>query len=86
MLLLEDARGEGFGGVVVEDGDGVLQDDDAVVYGLVDKVDGAAGDLGSVVEGLMLRVEAGERGQQRGVDVEDAIGEGATKAGEMMRM
>ena len=76
MLLLEDAGGEGFGGVGVEDGDGVLQDDDAVVYGLVDEVDGAAGDFRSVVEGLVLGVEAGEGGEQRWMDVEDAVGEG----------
>ena len=60
MFLFEDASGEGFGGVGVEDGDGFLEDDDAVVYGLVDEVDGATGDLGSVVEGLVLGVEAGK--------------------------
>ena len=76
MLLLEDAGGEGFWRVGVEDGDGLLEDDDAVVYGLVDEVDGAAGDPGSVVEGLVLGVEAGEGGEQRRVDVEDAVGEG----------
>ena len=61
VLLLEDAGGEGFGGVFVEDGDGLLQDDDAVVYSLVDEVDRAACDFGSVVEGLVLGVEAGKR-------------------------
>ena len=76
MLLLEDAGGEGFGDVFVENGDGFLQDDDAVVYGLVDEVDGAAGDFGSVVEGLMLGVETGEGGEKRRVNVEDTVGEG----------
>ena len=41
---------------------------------LVDKVDGAADDLGSEVKRLGLGVEAGKAGQQAGVDVEDAIG------------
>ncbi len=81
VLLLEDAGGEGFGGVFVEDGDGLLQDDDAVVDGFVDEVDGAAGYLGSVVEGLVLGVEAGEGGEERGVDVEDAVGEGLDEGG-----
>ena len=39
----------------------------------VDEVDRAAGDLNAVFEGLELRVEAREGGQQRGVDVEDAL-------------
>ena len=52
-----------------------------MVYGLVDEVDSAAGDFGSVIEGLMLGVEAGEGGEQRGVDVEDAVGEGLDKGG-----
>ena len=76
MLLLEDAGRQGLVGIVVVYRDGLLQDDDAVVDGFVDEVDGAAGDLGPIVEGLVLGVEAGEGGKQRGVDVEDAIGEG----------
>ena len=59
-----------------ENGNGLLQDDDAVVELLVDKVHGASGDLDAVVEGLLLRVEPGKGGQQRGVDVQDAVGEG----------
>lgn len=60
----EDAIGEGVGIVCGEDGDGALEDDDAVVEVLVDEVDGAAGELNAVVEGLGLGVEAGEGGQQ----------------------
>ena len=63
MLLLEDADGQGGGGVGVVDGYGSLEDDDTVVNGFVDEVDGAAGDFGSVVEGLLLGVEAGEGGE-----------------------
>ena len=62
MLFDEDAGGEGFGGVGVEDGDASLQDDDAVVYGFIDEVDGAAGDLCAEVEGLGLGFKAGEGG------------------------
>ncbi len=76
VLFEEDAGGEGFGGVVVEDLDGALEDDDAVVDALVDEVDGAAGDFGAEFEGLGLGVETGEAGEQAGVDVEDAVGEG----------
>jgi len=54
MLFNEDAGGEGVGGVGGEDGDGALEDDDAVVEVLVDKMDGAASELDSVVEGLLL--------------------------------
>jgi hypothetical protein len=43
-------------------------------------VDGAACDFSSVFEGLLLGVEAGERGEQGWVDVEDAVGEGTDEA------
>jgi hypothetical protein len=63
-----------------------LQNDHAVVHGLIDEMDAAARDFGAIVEGLLLRVEAGKRGQQRGMDVQNAVGKAAMKAGEMMRM
>lgn len=81
MFLGEDAGGEGGFIVGVEDGDGALEDDDPVVEFFVDEVDGAAGDFRSIVEGLALGVEAGKSGQQGGVDVEDAVGEGADEFG-----
>ena len=73
VFLGEDAVGEGVGVVGFEDGDNALQDDDAVVEVLVDKVDGATGDLDAVIECLGLGFEAGKRGQQRWVDVENAV-------------
>ena len=76
MFLGEDAGAENFGGVVVEDGDGALEDDGAVVDLLVDEVDGAAGDFGPGGERLGLGVEARKGGQKRWVDVEDAVAEG----------
>ena len=77
----EDAGSEGVGVVGVENGDGTLQDDCAVVEVLVDEVDGAAGDFHPVVEGLLLGVESGECGQERGMDIQDSVGEGGDKAG-----
>ena len=76
VFLFEDALGQGVGVIGGQDGDGALEDDDAVVEVFVDEVDGAAGEGAAVVEGLGLGVEAGEGGKQRGVDVEDALGEG----------
>ncbi len=81
VLLGEDAGGEGVGIVAVEDRNGPLQDDDAVIELFVDKVDGAAGNLDAVIEGLLLRVETGKSGQQRGMDIEDALGKGGDELG-----
>src|SRR6185437_3740351 len=77
VLLLQDAFGEGVGVVRFEYRDGFLENDDAVVEFLVDEMDGASGDLDAVEPGLLLSVEAGEGGQQRGMDVEDALRKGA---------
>ena len=70
VLLGENALCEGVGVVGVERGNRALEDDDAVVEMLIDKVDGAAGELDAVVEGLGLRIEAGKGGQQRGMNIE----------------
>ena len=75
MLFGEDALGEGGFGVGGEDVYGALEDEDAAVYAFIDEVNAAAGDGGTVVEGLALGVEAGERRQQRRVDVEKPVGE-----------
>ena len=86
MFLVENARSQCMWVVGGKDGDGALQDDGAVVELLVDEMDGAAGDLDAVFEGLGLRVEAGKGGQQRGMDVEDALREGLDESGESRRM
>ena len=57
-----------------------LRDDRPGVGARVDEVHGAAGDARAVVERLPLRVHAGERRQERRVDVEDAAGKGAEEA------
>ncbi len=61
--------------VAVEDGHRGLGDDRAGVGAGVDEVDGAPGDARPVRERLGLRVDPRERGEERGVDVDDAIGE-----------
>jgi len=73
VLFGEDAAAEGVGVVGVKDGDGALEDDGSVVELVVDEMDRAAGHFDSVVEGLLLGFEAGEGGQQRGMNVEDAV-------------
>ena len=60
MLLGQDSLGEGFLGVVGEDGDDSLDDDGAFVAAFAHEVDGAAGEPHAVFEGLFLAVEAGE--------------------------
>ncbi len=57
VFLFEDAHREDFGGVVVMNGHGLLQDDHAVIDSLVDEMNGTAGDLCAVVECLSLRVK-----------------------------
>ena len=86
MFLFQDALGKGVLVVGVENRDGGLQDDGAGVEIFVDEVDGAAGEFDAVVEGLLLRFEAGERGQERGMDIEDALGKGDYEKGESRRM
>ena len=72
MFFDEDARGERLRRVVVEDGNGALRDDGAAVQSLVNEVDGAAAHFDAVGDGLSLRVEAGEGGEQTRMDVQDA--------------
>ena len=75
MFLGEDALGEGVLIVGGEDGNGFLQDDGAMVEMLVNKMNGAAAELNAVFERLMLRLKAGEGGEQGRVDIQDLSGE-----------
>lgn len=72
VLFDLNARVEGLGCIVLEDGDARLQDDGAGVGTFIDKVDCATGDLGTIVEGLFPASDAREGWQEGGVDVEDA--------------
>jgi hypothetical protein len=76
VLFDEDALGEGVGVVSFADGDGALEDDSSVVEVFVDEMDGTAGDLDPVIEGLLLSVESGKCRKQRRMDVENAVGKG----------
>ena len=64
VLFGQESGGQGMLGIVIVDGDDALQDDDAAVDLLVDEVDGAAGDLGTVVEGLLGGSATWECGEQ----------------------
>ena len=75
VFLGEDAGGQRVFGVVVLDGDDRLEHDGTGVEIFVDEMDGAAGEFDAVFERLALRFEAGEGGEERRVNVEDAIGE-----------
>ena len=55
----------------------LLQHDDAVVQLFVNEMYRATGDRDSVFERLALRVKAGKGRQQRRMDVEDPLREGA---------
>jgi hypothetical protein len=76
VLHAEDPLLERVHGVRGHHRDGALRHDGAGVHAAVDEVDRRPGDAHAGVEGLLLRVEAGERGQEGRVDVEDAPGEG----------
>lgn len=92
-LVFEDASGERFGCIAVENGSGALQDDRPVVEFIVGKVDGAAGDLhargqGRLVDVVTVVALAAKGGDQRGVDVDHLVreifrnGEQLQKAGQ----
>lgn len=81
VLLGKDALGQRMRVVCGKDWHKALQDDDAVIQVFVHEMHGAAGDLYPIVEGLGLRVQAGERRQKGRVDVEDATGEGRDELG-----
>jgi hypothetical protein len=81
VLFNENAFGESVGVVGLENGDRSLKNDGSVIEMLVHKVDRAAGDLHAIVERLLLGIEAGEGGKQRGVDVENAVGECGDESG-----
>ena len=58
LLFFKYAVGECVGGVIFGDGAGALQDDGAVVVGLIDEVDGASADFAAVVDDGLMHLEA----------------------------
>jgi len=73
MLFFQDLRRKRFFRVVIEDRNRGLQNDGAGVEIFVDEMDGAAREFDAIFEGLALRFEARERGEQRRVNVQDAV-------------
>ena len=74
MFLDQNTGREGFECIGVEDRDGSLEQNRAAIEIFVDEVDGTSSDLHSMGERLILRIEAGESGQKRGMYVEDTAG------------
>ncbi|MCU1221576.1 MAG: hypothetical protein JWN42_2773, partial [Candidatus Angelobacter sp.] len=60
--------------ISIQDGHGLLQNDWPMIQMLIDKMHRAARHLHPVFQRLSLRVHAGESGQQRRVNIDDAIG------------
>jgi len=79
VLFREDPRGERVFVVGLKHRDRALHHDCAVIELFIDKVYGAARDLYAVGECLLLRFKPRERGQKRGMNVENAMGEGGDK-------
>ena len=79
MLFDENACRQRLDGVAVEHRHGGLQHDRPVVELGVHDVHRRAGHTDAMLERLTLRVEAGKRGQQRRMDVEDAVRKRAKK-------
>jgi hypothetical protein len=75
VFLDKNPCGESFLRVVVANRHGRLQDNRTGVDTAVDEVHGASRDLDPVLKGLALRVQARERGEERRVDVHDALRE-----------
>lgn len=74
---IEDSFLERLRGIVGEDGANALEEDGSVVVLVIDDMDGAAGDLDTVIDGGLMDAEAVEAGStegrdEGGVDIDDA--------------
>ena len=68
---------------MVKHGNSGLHDDRAGVEIFVDEVDSAAGEFYAVIKGLLLGFETGEGWEERGMNIQNALGEcGYEKRGE----
>ena len=76
MLLDEDPCRQGLHRVAIEDGHSGLKHDGAAIELRRHEMNSGAADAHAVLQRLPLRVEPRERGQERRVNVEDAIREG----------
>src|SRR5436190_12909145 len=73
MFLLENSRGQRVFVVAIEDWHCFLDNDWSMIKFLIHKMDCAPRDLYSICKRLFLCFKAGERGQQRWMDVENAL-------------
>ena len=72
MFLFQNARGKRFRRVVIQHRHNGLQDNRPGVEILVHKMHRAAGEIHAVFQRLPLRLEARKRGQQRGMNIQNA--------------
>ena len=73
MFLDQDPGGQGVMGIFVQHRYGGLHDDGAGIHPCIHKVDGAAGDLHPVVQGLSLGIQSRKGRQQGRMDVDDLV-------------
>ncbi len=81
MFDFQHTRGQGIGGVEIVYGHGALGDDGAAIELGGNEVYGAAREAAAFVDGALVGVQAGEGGQQGGMDINGSIGEAAAKLG-----
>ena len=81
MFDFQHTRGQGVGGVGIVYGHGALGDDGAAIELGGNEVHGAAREAAAFVDGALVGVQAGEGGQQGGMDVDGLIGKAAAKLG-----
>ena len=73
MFFLQDPGGKGFRSVLREHGNHGLRDDGSGIQALLHEMHGTAGKLDAMLPSLVLRVEPGERGQQRRMNIQDLL-------------
>ena len=77
----QHACGQSIGGVGIVYGYSALGDDGAAIELGSNEVHGAAREAAAFVDGALVGVQAGEGGQQGGMDVDGLIGKAAAKLG-----
>lgn len=77
----QHARGQGIGSIGIVYGHGALGDDGTAIELGGNEVHGAAREAAAFVDGALMGMQAGESGQQGGMDVDGLIGKAAAKLG-----
>src|SRR3989338_5222453 len=81
MFLSKNTGGEDLWGVAVENRHRILQKNGAGIHSLINNMNGTAGQLDTICQCLALSIESRKGGQERGMNVEDAVGEIADQLG-----